>query len=176
MGRTVSKPTRCAIAAATAITLTWLTLGNRARSEDKATAAAPASAPASQPVAGPITYYNDNCNRCHGQVDAAYPDSKSPPTGEKLKQIIQDMAEGPAQAPLDASGLAEQVKLHEAIFSRGPYVWIDPGATGQISGETIPGTRIKGAEVENIRFTLPATAKTVETERNGQKKSLPTKP
>ncbi|HEX8341376.1 MAG TPA: hypothetical protein VF624_10755 [Tepidisphaeraceae bacterium] len=143
----------------------------------------PVAPPATQPavVVGPITYYNNNCNRCHGQVDAAYPDSKNPPKGEQLKQVIQEMAEGPAQAPLDEAALAEQVKLHEAIFGGGPYVWT-PHLLQQskdlppVLSETIPGTKLvnrteKGdvpIVVNGYQFSRPGVRTSIVAERNGK--------
>jgi hypothetical protein len=133
-----------------------------------------AAPPTSQPVEGPITYYNNNCNRCHGQVDNAYADSHNPPKGEALKKIIQEMAEGPAQAPLDEAGLAEQVKLHEAIFGGGPYVWM-PLKLVTTPYETIPGTRIVFATergdqpvkvTDDGKFFLPAGRGMFKAERN----------
>lgn len=101
-----------------------------------------AAAPAVPQTNGPITYYVMNCARCHGDISSAYVDVTRPKRGDALKQVIADMATGPADAPLDEAGLSEQVRLHEAMFDHKPYAWTDPAIKNLYAGEQLDNTKV----------------------------------
>ncbi|HEY0009256.1 MAG TPA: hypothetical protein VGB55_11070 [Tepidisphaeraceae bacterium] len=144
----------------------------------RALAESPASQPDKAPeVTGPITYFIESCSRCHGEIDSPYVGLTAPNRGDALNTVLQAMAEGPAAAPLDPAGLAEQRKLHDAIYDQQPYVWINPTQKETVSGETLPDTKltlIKDGQatpvtVEENRFTLPPSpGATLRIERNGK--------
>ena len=99
-------------------------------------------AEAAAPAVGPIAYYVAKCARCHGDVSAAYVGLEHPKTGKVLEQEIDDMATGPSQSPLDPEGLKQQTALHEAMFRKTPFVWIDPSVKDRIAGEVLNGTNL----------------------------------
>lgn len=116
------------------------------------------------PAVGPIAYYVASCARCHGDITATYVGLQNPKRGKELEQIVDEMAAGPAQAPLDAEGLKQQTALHEAMFGKTPFIWLDPSSRDRLRGEVLPGTTLtfqptigepaKPAVVDN-RFDLP---------------------
>ena len=59
-----------------------------------------------------------------------------------LKKEIDDMATGPGQAPLDAVGLKDQTALHEAMFGKTPFAWVDSSNKTRIVGEALPETTL----------------------------------
>lgn len=131
-------------------------------------------ATAAGPVVGPIAYYIDKCARCHGDVSAAYVGVDHPKRGKALEQVIDDMAYGPAQSPLDPEGLKQQTALHEAMFGKTPFVWIDPTPGARVTGEALPGTTVTfepagGAAadvaVADNRFDLPRKPGTLVAKR-----------
>lgn len=87
---------------------------------------------------GPVTYFVDNCARCHGSMETAYQEFPKPRHGEELRKMLVVMSNGPALAPLDDAGLQQQYDLHLSILARKPYVWIDPEASDVLAVETMP--------------------------------------
>ncbi|HEX8324918.1 MAG TPA: hypothetical protein VF595_13515 [Tepidisphaeraceae bacterium] len=147
-----------------------------------ATSETPASQPttAAAPVVGPIAYFIDRCARCHGEINAPYLGLDKPKRGHAMEEAIAEMAAGPAQAPLEPDGLRQQVALHDAIFDKKPFVWLDPTRRDVIAGEVLPGTTLtfegsKGTVtplVKDNRFELPRQAGTLIGEREGQRLRL----
>jgi hypothetical protein len=140
------------------------------------------SQPASTtPVVGPIAYYVASCARCHGDITATYVGLQNPKRGKELEQIIDDMAYGPAQAPLDAEGLKQQTALHEAMFGKTPFVWLDPTAKDRLRGEVLPGTTLtfqpatgevtKPAVTDN-RFDFPKQSGTLIGSMGGKEMKI----
>ena len=152
----------------------------RAVSDPPATSPA---APDATPVVGPIAYYVANCARCHGDLSAAYNGLANPKTGKALEGVIAQMAEGPAQAPLDDDGLKQQTALHEAMFRKAPFVWLDPAVKTRVGGEVLPGTTLtfrptSGPAVtptvgDDDRFDLPRTPGTLLAKRGDQVVKVP---
>lgn len=118
----------------------------------------PAPRPQDKPIPetnGPITYYVEHCARCHGDISAAYVGVKKPKHRAELRKVIEDMATGPANAPLDKEGLDEQAKLHEAMFGDKPYAWIDRSQNPAVV-EKLENTEVRlvyGDTVETPRRT-----------------------
>lgn len=134
------------------------------------------SQPAEQatPAVGPIAYYVAKCARCHGDVSAAYVGLEHPKTGKVLEQEIDDMASGPSQSPLDPEGLKQQTAMHEAMFRKTPFVWIDPNVKDRVAGEVLNGTTLTfetpagpsaAPTVTENRFELPKQAGTLIAKR-----------
>lgn len=109
---------------------------------------------------GPIAYYVAKCARCHGDIAASYEGVTRPQTGKQLEATIDEMAYGPAQAPLDAKGLKDQTALHEAMFRKQAFVWLDESRKDKLAGELLPGTTLTAEPAAKIKvagttFELP---------------------
>lgn len=138
-----------------------------ARPED-----APATGPAElqTPVTGPLTYYQASCARCHSNYGAGYTVHLRELSDERLATAVDDMAHGPAQAPLEGKPLEDQVNLHRALAKGMPFVWLAPhvGDT-PVHGEVLPDSKVTieldgkptEAKVDGHSFTLDTTGKKV---------------
>ena len=126
-----------------------------------------APAPALQPIApgqssgaphvtrfAPLAYFNANCARCHGPYGALYGADFGKMDDKTLHGTVDEMAQGPAQAPLAAGDLNVLVAWHRALRDEKPFVAIvkaEPKAGGwKLAGEISPGAslQINGAPVE----------------------------
>ena len=146
----------------------------------------PASQPATDatPPVGPITYYVANCARCHGDVSAPYVGLDHPKRGKALKNAIDQMADGPGNAPLDAAGLDQQAAMHEAIFGQAPFAWVNPARHDVIAGEVLPGTtlafeagdRRETPTVTDNRFEIPRRPGTLTATRGTATVRVPIPP
>ncbi len=107
----------------------------------------------------PMAYFNENCARCHGENGSFYGDDMGKGRDdESLREIVDEMASGPAQAPLAPAELDAVTAWHRAFRDKKPFValvkaekvesgWqlsgeISPSATLQINGEAV---EVKGA-------------------------------
>ena len=162
-----------AVAVALASIAAWPHAASSDPPATQPTTAAVATPP--EPVVGPIAYYIDKCARCHGDVSAAYVGLEHPKRGKPLERIIDDMAAGPSQSPLDAEGLKQQTALHEAMFGKTPFVWLDPTPGHRVTGEVLPGTTLTfeptgGAaadvDVTDNRFDFPRKPGTLTAKRD----------
>ena len=101
----------------------------------------------------PTAYFNQNCARCHGENGSYYSEDFGKDKDDAaLRQIIDEMAHGPGNAPLAPADLDVLTAWHRALRDKKPFVaivkaektgdvWrlsgeISPGATLQINGET----------------------------------------
>lgn len=104
------------------------------------------AAPSSQPVAlsdGPISYFQDRCARCHGPYGSGYlPDSQLRLDDVALRNIIRDMAAGPAMAPIEGPDLDAQVGFHRSLLDARPFLAIVKRDAGSLEGEVSPGSRV----------------------------------
>ena len=133
-----------------------------------------ATAPLSPIVAGdagatkptefaPMAYFNQNCARCHGENGSFYGDEfAKDKTDAQLHEVVQEMAQGPAQAPLSPAELDAVTALHRAWRDKKPFVAIvkrektDAGV--QLSGEISPGATLEingeNVEVKGSQWTI----------------------
>ena len=130
----------------------------------------------------PVKYFKDHCARCHGTDGGMYDDFFDRGKSDKdLRDVIDRMATGPGQSPIDGIDLDAQVAYHRAIGSKLPFLtW-----TGQkgsvlsgdfaISGEKLTAkvgkkklavtdkegtwtlTLPKGAKVEDVVLSVEKT-------------------
>ncbi len=152
----------------------------------------PATAPATattRPAAGttsgfaPIAYYEEFCSRCHGQFGTGYlSDMGKRLTDDALRQVIKDMAEGPAAAPLDDAQLAAEVAYHRSFIAGTPFVARVTVTNGEQSGEVTAGSTLSAevngklapAAVDGHTWKLPSSAASPRliVERDGQRTTL----
>lgn len=112
----------------------------------------------------PITYFNDKCGKCHGNYGSYWLEGVIAGLSEKkLRDVVDEMAAGPAQAPLEGLALEAQVAYHRSLADGKPFVtafhekdvWV---------GEVTPGSRViliiegreVAAEVAEHRWTSQA--------------------
>ena len=118
---------------------------------------APADADAAPRVTSfaPLTYFNQNCARCHGKYGSFYGDGFAKDlSDDSLHQVVAQMAQGPAQAPLSPADLEIETAWHRALRDGKPFVAIVKSEKvpqgWQLSGEVSPGAtlEINGQPVE----------------------------
>jgi hypothetical protein len=112
---------------------------------------APTTAPANglnSPTGfGPLSYFQDNCARCHGDYGSAYGEGFGKHLADaQLEKVIDDMAFGPGNAPLQPRELAVQVAYHKAMIAGQPFATVTKitidGANAILEGEAPPDTAI----------------------------------
>ena len=108
--------------------------------------AADAQPPAPQPRSvstAPLTYFQDNCARCHGDEGAFYDKAALAKRADaQLRQSIRDMADGPGDAPLSGEGVAVQMALHRAIAKGAPFLAVTKWQAPVLQGEATAGSRV----------------------------------
>lgn len=107
-----------------------------------------------------LDYFGENCARCHGEYGSFYgKDFGKNRDDAQMHEVVDEMAQGPAGAPLDEADLKVLVAWHLALRDGKPFValisakpdqggWqlegeVSPDATLQVNGETL---EIKGAK------------------------------
>ncbi|MES2463025.1 MAG: cytochrome c [Armatimonadota bacterium] len=131
--------------------------------------AAPEPAPKLAPIPplplarGPIATYDEACARCHGPNGSFYgPTLGKGKTDAQLRQVIQEMAEGPSQLPpLPAAELEAQTAYHRALIKAEPFLAVTVRTAARLEGETTAGatvmvtagTKTIGAKVEGSRWS-----------------------
>lgn len=120
--------------------------------------APPATAPARlTPAPKAIAYYDAACRRCHGPEGSFYgPELGKTLTDAQLIHVVDDMARGPAQEPLDPPGLAAQTAFHRAIIAGDPYLSVTGIQPAELSGEVSAEAAVSVA-LPNVEKPLPAT-------------------
>ena len=126
---------------------------------DGATGGDDASSVAGRPVTGPINYYQTSCARCHGAYGSGYLESFRKLSAEKLADRIAEMTEGPAQAPLDGEPLDQQIRLHKALQTGEPFVWI-------ASQPEPDGTRIEVLPKTTLRLKTADGTSEIKVDRD----------
>ena len=132
-----------------------------ARAADTATATQPAQLEPIQtgePHAtkfAPLAYFNANCARCHGEYGAFYGEGFAKGLDDAaLRNVVKEMVDGPAQAPLAPAELDAVTSWHRSMRDKKPFVVIVKSAKTdagwQLEGEISPGAtlQINGAAVE----------------------------
>ena len=110
----------------------------------------------------PLDYFADKCARCHGDYGSFYgADFAKNLDDAKLAQVVKEMCEGPAQAPLDGKNLEALTAFHRAKRDAAPFVWVTgqkgSALDGELQGEVSPGAKVE-LRVENrvVKTTIPA--------------------
>ena len=162
---------------------------DESRSRDTAMQSA-ATAPATQPLTAeqleyarrPISYFNDNCGKCHGSYGTYWLGGVLAGLGEqKLREEVDLMAAGPARAPLEGLALEAQVAYHRSLVDGRPFVTVFREPSG-LAGEVTPGSRVllmssgreQEAEVTEHRWSSSLRdATAVRVVRDGATTELP---
>ena len=108
-------------------------------------ATAPATAPAeAQPIAfQPIGYFNDRCGSCHGNYGAFWGEGFARHLDDAaLREMVREMTEGPAQAPLDPQPLGALIAYHRSLADGTPFILISRRDGGVLAGEVTPGATV----------------------------------
>ena len=114
--------------------------------------AAPAAAPeaASGPIAAvdfaPISYYDQNCSRCHGAYGSAYGEIQKR-DDSSLRHVVKEMSEGPGNAPLDAMPLEVEVAYHRSFIDKRPFLILTKVSGGKTEPWTLTGEATPNSEV-----------------------------
>lgn len=110
----------------------------------------------------PLDYFADNCARCHGGYGSFYGANFAKNLDDaKLAQVVKEMCEGPAQAPLEGKNLEALTAFHRGLRDGAPFVWVKgqngSALDGTLQGEVSPGAQVE-LRVENrvVKTTIPA--------------------
>ena len=103
----------------------------------------------------PLSYFAANCARCHGPNGSFYGDSFARTRDDaSLRQIVHDMAFGPAQAPIDDAKLEVLTAYHRSLIGKKPFLSLSSAVVGSATGATkndiVPNG---GAKPANTRQT-----------------------
>jgi cytochrome c553 len=95
----------------------------------------------------PLDYFNTSCARCHGDYGSFYGDTFGKNLSDaRMLEVVKEMAEGPAQAPLEEKNLKVLVAYHTALRDGKPFLHVvstGKTATGWIiRGEATPGSTL----------------------------------
>lgn len=91
----------------------------------------------------PLDYFDKRCASCHGPYGSFYGDSFGAGLSDAgLREVIHEMAEGPAGAPLKASELEAMTAYHRSLISKQPFVVVTAIRDNILTGEVSPGSRI----------------------------------
>lgn len=146
-------------------------------------AESPAKEPAKEPFAA-IAYFDANCARCHGPGGSFYGEGFGKTGVENLREVVDRMASGPGQAPIEGEALDREVAYHRAMIDKKPFVAVTDARGAK--GEVTPGSKVTVstgaaeivAKVEESTWTaeLPAGTKlsqlTITAEKDGKKTVL----
>lgn len=102
----------------------------------------------------PIGYFNDRCGSCHGDYGSFWGDDFVRDLDDAaLRAVVKEMAEGPAQAPLEDQPLAALVAYHRSLADGAPYLILTQHGNDQIAGEVTPGATVV---IQSGNQTIPA--------------------
>jgi hypothetical protein len=119
------------------------------------------------PVFAVLDYFQQNCAGCHGPYGKYYlPKLGDRHPGEQLRAILKEMADGPAQAPLEAAQLDQLVKYHESLSAGEPYVAVSDREGTTLRGEVSPENQVI-IEVGETRIEAEVTGHTWEANLPG---------
>lgn len=98
----------------------------------------------SQPLHfGPISYFEQNCANCHGSLGSNYGDTFGVGrTDAQLFKSVEEMCEGPGNAPLKGEELEAEVAFHRALARKQPFVSWTSAENSNLSGEATPGSQL----------------------------------
>lgn len=90
----------------------------------------------------PITYFNARCGACHGNYGSYWLEGVlANLSDDELRTVVDEMALGPAQAPLEELALDVQVAYHRSLIDGRPFVSAFRSNSG-LAGEVTPGSRV----------------------------------
>ena len=90
----------------------------------------------------PISYFNARCGSCHGNYGSFWGEGFAAALDEQgLREVVDEMAAGPAQAPLEGLALEVQVAYHRSLVDQKPFVtaYVE---NGKLAGEAAPGSTV----------------------------------
>lgn len=101
----------------------------------------------------PLAYFENHCARCHGRSGSLYP-RRADWDIDQLKEKIELMSVGPANAPIKEGDLDVQAALHIAFMDKAPFIaWLGRNKDGALIGEVTPGVELT-AESEGKALTV----------------------
>lgn len=115
----------------------------------------------------PLDYFSTSCARCHGEYGSFYGDTFGKNLNDaKMLEVVKEMADGPAQAPLTPPNLKVMVAYHTALRDGKPFLCVvssEKTATGwKLSGEVSPDSTLlwneKNIEVKGHKWELEVPA------------------
>lgn len=100
----------------------------------------------------PIAYFETNCARCHGPYGTAYgAEFGRHLSDEQLTKVVDDMAAGPGNAPVEADQLKILVDYHKAMIAKRPFVAVTKAALAgekvSLEGEVTPDASVTVGEI-----------------------------
>lgn len=102
----------------------------------------------------PISYFNDRCGSCHGNYGSFWGEGFVRDLKDaELRTVVKEMAEGPAQAPLEDQPLAALVAYHRSLTDGSPYLILTRREGSQLAGEVTPGATVV---IQSGDQTIPA--------------------
>ncbi len=104
----------------------------------------------------PLDYFNDKCARCHGNYGSFYgANFGKGKTDEQLAQVVKDMCDGPAQAPISPHDLEVLVAWHRALRDGKPFVASVHFDNSVLSGEASPAASVSLETTTGEQATVP---------------------
>ena len=127
----------------------------------------------------PIDYFNAKCANCHGEYGGYWGEGfVSAKTPAALREAVEGMCNGPAQAPLEGRALESQVGYNASLRDKTPFATAYAGEGGTLCGEVTPGAIVTlvaadgtttPAQVDGHAWTSDATsAATVRAAADGK--------
>lgn len=108
-----------------------------------ASPAAASSAPDALPLStGPITFFENQCARCHGSYGAQYGEALRALADADLARFVDEMIVGPGMASLPPADVAAQVAYHRSMVDGRPFLAITSRNGASIGGEVTPGAAV----------------------------------
>ncbi|HEX8236235.1 MAG TPA: hypothetical protein VF600_09790 [Abditibacteriaceae bacterium] len=110
----------------------------------------------------PMSYFENNCARCHGSYGSFYGEGFGKGLSDsKLRQVVHDMAAGPGNAPVTEPQLDALTAYHRSLIDGKPFLIInaareEENAPRTLQGETTPDSQI------SVRWQGGSAAATVE--------------
>ena len=156
----------------------------------------PTSRPTSRPTADadpspeqlafarqPISYFNAKCANCHGDYGNFWGEGfAADKTDRQLREAVDEMCAGPAQAKLDGLALDSQVAYNRSLKTKAPFATVYAGDDGTLRGEVTPEARVTlvaadgtgaPAKVDGHSWTSDAqAASAVRVEKDGKTMTL----
>lgn len=106
----------------------------------------------------PLDYFDANCARCHGPNGSFYGANfaKNLKDDAALRHVVQEMAEGPGNAPLSEADLEVLTDFHRSLRDGKPYLVLVSVQKSEkclvLRGEATPDATIS---LENGKEVLP---------------------